>query len=73
MSGAVQTVQFGGEWINEIDGEGQEGQGFWIKQEAQHAGRVLAKGLKLPHLVYNQYGALEEHNSDWDYPRDESG
>jgi hypothetical protein len=68
---AVQTVYWGGEWINEIEGQGQEGQGFWTKQEAQQAGRALAGRFKVEHLVYDQYGTLEEHNSYWNYPRDE--
>jgi hypothetical protein len=68
--GLVHTVHWGGEWVNEIDGQGRAGQGFWTKQEAQRAGRALATRLKVAHLVYDQYGALEEDNSYWDYPDD---
>jgi hypothetical protein len=71
--GSVHTVHLGGEWVNEVDGEGRAGQGFWTKQEAQHAGRALAKRLEAAHLVYDQYGALEEHNSCWNYAGDETG
>jgi Uncharacterized protein conserved in bacteria (DUF2188) len=70
--GAVHTIQRGGEWINQIGEEGQAGPGFWTKEEAQRAGRELAKRLKVPHLVYNQYGTLEEHNSDWNDRREVS-
>ena len=69
---AVHTVQRGGEWVNEIEGQGREGRGFWTKQEALQAGRALARRLRVPHLVYNQYGTLEEHSSDWSHRLDEA-
>jgi hypothetical protein len=70
--GAVHTVHWGGEWINEIEGQGRQGEGFWTKQEARQAGRALAKRLDVAHLVYNQYGKLEEHHGEWSEPREEA-
>jgi Uncharacterized protein conserved in bacteria (DUF2188) len=53
---AVRTVHRGGEWINEIEGHGLAGRGFWTKDEAQKAGRALAERLRVKHEVYDQYG-----------------
>ena len=52
-----------GEWINQIEGQGQEAGAFSTKDEAQEAGRALAKRLEVEHLIHNEDGTIHERNS----------
>ncbi len=61
--GAVHTVHKDGEWINQIEGQGQEAGAFSTKDEAQEAGRALAKRLEVEHLIHNEDGTIHERNS----------
>jgi hypothetical protein len=71
--GAVHTVHSDGPWINEVEGEGQEGESHSTKEEAKKAGRELAQRSQVEHMVHNEDGQIHERNSYGNDPRDVPG
>ena len=61
--GFVHTVFKGGQWVNEVEGDGASGVGYANKEEAVAAGRGRAKQDTTEHVIHNQDGKIGERNS----------
>jgi hypothetical protein len=71
--GWVHTVHRDGQWLNEIEDEGQQGNAYATKEEAVAAGRALASERTTEHVIHNLDGEIAERNSYGHDLRDEAG
>jgi hypothetical protein len=62
-NGSVHTVCKHGNWLNEIEGQGEIMGHFVTKDAAVAAGRNEAKERETEHVIHNQDGTISERNS----------
>jgi len=61
--GAVHTVPKDGDWTNELEGHSAESASYPTKEEAVLAGRAVAKGLNVEHMIHDRDGHVRaRHN-----------
>jgi hypothetical protein len=72
--GYVHTVHKDGQWTNTIEGEDAGGsQSYSTKEEAQAAGRNLARQGQTEHVIHNEDGSIAERNSYGNDPESSAG
>jgi hypothetical protein len=72
--GFVHTVYKNGQWTNTIEGQdGGGSQSYSTKEEAQAAGRDLARQSKTEHVIHNQDGEIAERSSYGSDPESSAG
>jgi len=71
--GSVHTVYRQGNWLNEIEGEGELLGHFITKESAVSAGRQEAIKRDTEHVIHNQDGTVEEWISYGDDPLQGTG
>ena len=67
--GAVHTVPKDGDWTNELEGYSAEGSPYPTKEDAVLAGRAVAKGLEIEHVIHERDGEVHKRDYGTD-PRD---
>lgn len=72
--GYVHTLHKDGQWTNTIEGEdGGGSQSYSTKEEAQAAGRDLARQAQTEHVIHNEDGSITERNSYGNDPESSAG
>ena len=72
--GYVHTVYKDGQWTNTIEGENGGGsKSYSTKEEAQAAGRDLARQRQTEHVIHNQDGEIAERSSYGNDPASRPG
>jgi hypothetical protein len=61
--GFVHTVHKNGQWVNEIEGNGEIGGVHATKAEAVSVGRARAKQDQTEHVIHNEDGKIGGRNS----------
>lgn len=64
--GDVHTVPYGDGWANRVEGGDRVSNTAPRKDEAQAAGRDIARDRGVEHLIHNRNGQIGERNT---YPR----
>ena len=71
--GAVHTVPKDGDWTNELEGHSGEGGTYPTKEEAVLAGRAVAKGLNVEHMIHDRDGEVRARHNYETRPPDVAG
>jgi uncharacterized protein DUF2188 len=71
--GDVETFWEDGQWHNKVEGEEGNESSHETKAEATEAGRDMALGRKVEHIVKNQDGTISERSSHGNDPRNVPG
>ncbi len=71
--GDVETFHEDGRWHNRIESHGLIDESYDTKAEAIEAGRELARGLKVEHIVRDRNGRIGDRSSYGHDPRDIRG
>lgn len=71
--GFIHTVHKDGQWINEVEGDGEIGGVHATKDEAVSVGRARARQDKTEHLIHTQDGTIGERKSYGNDPASRPG
>jgi hypothetical protein len=72
-AGYMHTVYKQGNWLNEIEGQGELTGHYTTKEAAVSVGRAEAKRRETGHVIHNQDGTISERNSYGNDPADRPG
>ncbi len=61
--GDIHTVPSGDGWANEREGQDRAISKHPTKDEAEKAGREVARGDKVEHLIHNKDGTISERHT----------